>query len=189
MTITKRLVLSHILTFFLPWLLFGAVILLSIGGLALFAMSGNKIYAETPTQFQRISMAVHHFAFQGIRDVERGEVEPSWVLELLDGEYNYFTLVRNGETIYSYGNPVLKKNAGEDAERAKAELADSPGGSTRYIAEGKNNYYMEKRVLDGVPCTSITTTGSPLTLPTKPLSMPCTEQKHFSPWRCWSLSS
>ncbi|XOQ52850.1 MAG: histidine kinase [Succiniclasticum sp.] len=151
MTITKRLVLSHILTFFLPWLLFGAVILLSIGGLALFAMSGNKIYAETPTQFQRISMAVHHFAFQGIRDVERGEVEPSWVLELLDGEYNYFTLVRNGETIYSYGNPVLKKNAGEDAERAKAELADSPGGSTRYIAEGKNNYYMEKRVLDGVP--------------------------------------
>ena len=151
MTITKRLVLSHILTFFLPWILFGVVILLSIGGLGLFAMSGNKIYAETPTQFQRISMAVHHFAFRGIRDVQRGEVEPFWLLQLMDGEYNYFTLVRNGETIYSYGNPALVRNAGEGAERSKKELANSPGGSTRYIAEGKNNYYMEKRMLDGVP--------------------------------------
>lgn len=109
MNIKNRLILSHILTFFIPIVMTFFVLLLCAGGLALFAQSGHHIYAENVNQFQRITMVLHHVVFRNLRSHPDGNLSDIWLLGLLDPDYNCIMVNREGQVIYTYGNQFLAK--------------------------------------------------------------------------------
>ena len=78
MTIKRRLIISYILVFVVPIMMTAFLFLFSAGGLWLFTQSGNHVFVESPTQFNRATEAVHHVVFRSIR---AGQPAPSGRLD------------------------------------------------------------------------------------------------------------
>ena len=81
--------------------------LFSAGGLWLFTQSGNHVFVESPTQFNRATEAVHHVVFRSIR---AGQTDPSgytWVIEMFSPQQSYVILKEDNQTYYEYGNGKL----------------------------------------------------------------------------------
>ena len=148
MNIKNRLILSHILTFFIPIVMTFFVLLLCAGGLALFAQSGHHIYAENVNQFQRITMVLHHVVFRNLRSHPDGNLSDIWLLGLLDPDYNCIMVNREGQVIYTYGNQFLAKETTPDIKQVMASLEQGSRG-VRYASSPKKNYFMEKQVVKG----------------------------------------
>ena len=148
MNIKNRLILSHILTFFIPIVMTFFVFLLCAAGLAVFAHSGNHIYAENDNQFQRITMAIHHTVFRSLRSHPDGDLSGMWLMGLLDPDYNCIVVNREGLVVYTYGNQSLAKNLTPEMKEIMLSLEQAPSG-VRYASSKKENFYMEKQIVKG----------------------------------------
>ena len=148
MNIKTRLILSHILTFFIPIVMTFFVFLLCAGGLAVFAHSGNHIYAENVNQFQRITMVLHHVVFRNLRNHPDGNLSGMWLMGLLDPDYNCIMVSREGQAVYTYGNLSLAEGMTPEIKETMASLEQGSSG-VRYASSQKQNYFMEKQVVKG----------------------------------------
>lgn len=144
MTIKRRLILSHVLTFIIPLIMTFFVVVASAAGLILYARSGNHIDAENVTQFQRISMAIHHIVFRSLREAPDGNIGQPWVIGLLNPEYNYVRVTQDEKIIYAYGNEKNSDLLAGATASAVRELRPLSAG-IRYAASGNTNYYIEKQ--------------------------------------------
>lgn len=106
-TIKKRLILSHILVFVVPIFMTVVLFLMAAGGIWLFTQSGNHVYVESSTQFNRASEAVHHVVFRSLHSSGDDPEHYKWIIEMLSPEQSYVVLEKDGSRIYEYGNGHL----------------------------------------------------------------------------------
>lgn len=148
MTIKKRLILSHILVFVVPILMTAILFLMAAGGLWLFTQSGNHVYVESSTQFNRASDVVHHFVFRALRSSGDDPEHYKWIIEMLSPEQSYVVLEKDGGRIYEYGNGQLAGMMEDIPSDIRERPFFSQKRDTYVHADTGQFYYMEKQYIN-----------------------------------------
>lgn len=94
MTIKNRLILSHVLVFIVPLVMTAVLFLVALGGIWLFTHSGNPIYVESRTQFNRTAEGLHHIVFRTLQEEGDDPQNYRWVVEPLSPAQNYIVLTK-----------------------------------------------------------------------------------------------
>lgn len=109
MTIRRRLLISHVTMFIVPIMMTAIVFLSAFAGLLVFIRSGNHVYIESGDQFSHASEILYYAVFHGKKT--QADVDDTgrydWLVQVLNPEQNYVRLVKNGQTVYQYGNDRL----------------------------------------------------------------------------------
>lgn len=149
MTIKRRLIISYILVFVVPIMMTAFLFLFSAGGLWLFTQSGNHVFVESPTQFNRATEAVHHVVFRSIR---AGQTDPSgytWVIEMFSPQQSYVILKEDNQTYYEYGNGKLASRIKNIPAYVQDRGLTESNRDTYVRSEDGQYYYYEKQNIDG----------------------------------------
>ena len=145
MTIKKRLILSHILVFVVPILMTVVLFLMAAGGIWLFTQSGNHVYVESSTQFNRASEAVHHIVFRSLRSSGDNPENYKWIIEMLSPEQSYVVLEKDGSHIYEYGNGHLASMIEAIPSDIRDRSFSQQKRDTYVHADTGRYYYLEKQ--------------------------------------------
>lgn len=145
MTIKKRLILSHILVFVVPILMTVVLFLMAVGGIWLFTQSGNHVYVESSTQFNRASEAVHHIVFRSLRSSGDNPENYKWIIEMLSPEQSYVVLEKDGSHIYEYGNGHLASMIEAIPSDIRDRSFSQQKRDTYVHADTGRYYYLEKQ--------------------------------------------
>lgn len=148
MTIKKRLIVSHILVFVVPILMTAMLFLMAVGGIWLFTQSGNHVYVESSTQFNRASEAVHHFVFRSLRSHGDDPENYKWIIEMLSPEQSYVVLEKDGTRIYEYGNGQLASMVEAIPSDIRDRSFSRQKRDTYVHADTGQYYYLEKQYID-----------------------------------------
>lgn len=147
MTIKKRLILSHILVFIVPLIMTAVLCLVALGGIWLFTHSGNPIYIESRTQFNRTAEGLHHIVFRTLQEAGDDPENYKWAIELLSPAQNYIVLTKNGTPIYHYGNPTISQAMKSFPHPTDPLTAPHKEQLTYTQTEEGQYYYAERRYI------------------------------------------
>ena len=144
MTIKNRLILSHVLVFIVPLVMTAVLFLVALGGIWLFTHSGNPIYVESRTQFNRTAEGLHHIVFRTLQEEGDDPQNYRWVVEPLSPAQNYIVLTKNGTPIYQYGDPSVGQSM-TDFPKAKQPLEAPNREQLTYTQTEEGRYYYAER--------------------------------------------